>query len=210
MTSFLRMVLVLVACVSMSSYALAADEEKDNAGKEEKKVEALKCDKTIVIEGEIGSELTAEMFKTLIPCLERGEEQLLVINSPGGDPWTAFGIFEALRLADSGHRLTIRTQGRSASAAVLISLASEAREIGCYSHFYLHEVSTTIVANAKAAEIYTMGARSETVTEIYVKIVAMRTGLSTERVEEMMEEEKTLLAEEAKELGFATDIVGCE
>lgn len=199
--------LLLLLTAALPPSARAAETENDTDEEESTK---LKCDKPVVLIGDVDEEMLSEIFKTLIPCLEQHKKQMLVLNSTGGEALSSFGIFEAIRIADTDSNLTVRIHGQASSAMVIIALAADHREIGCYSQFFLHQVKTVGVVSASEVELDLLSKRNGQTTERYKKIILARTRINPTMLDDYMLKETVLLAEQATELGFATKIVGCD
>lgn len=175
--------------------------------------EKLKCTgkhRRFVLDDKVDWGLTGEVFDTVIPCLEGGYPQEIVINSPGGSPTTAHGIYEALRLADKDNLLTTTVYGNSHSAAVYVFLAGAERNISCSSTVLIHPVTLRVVASSNdRTELDSFPQRWEKTEERSINILARRTKLTRDEVRELKLGHRLLSAEEAVEHGIATRIIGC-
>ncbi|WP_171180040.1 ATP-dependent Clp protease proteolytic subunit [Ruegeria sp. HKCCD8929] len=192
-----------------SATAMAAVE---TAKKEEG--DKLKCTGKhgrFVLDGKVDWELTGKIFDTVIPCLEGGYAQEIVINSPGGSPTTAHGVYEALRIADTENRLTTTIYGNSHSAAVYVFLAGSERRISCSSTMQIHPVTLTVVASSNdRTELNSFPQRWEKTEERSISILAQRSKLTRDEVRELKLGHRLLSSDEALGHGIATEIIGCD
>ncbi|MGB3314111.1 MAG: ATP-dependent Clp protease proteolytic subunit [Albidovulum sp.] len=191
--------------VAMAAVAVEAIPEEDG--------EKLKCtgkNRRFILDNKIDWGLTGDIFDTVIPCLEAGYPQEIIINSPGGSPTTAHGIYEALRLADTGNRLTTTVFGNSHSAAVYVFLAGATRKISCSSTVLIHPVTLRVVASSNdRTELDSFPQRWEKTEERSVSILSSRTKLTKDEVRQMKLGHRLLSANEAVSHGIATDVIGC-
>ncbi|SPH24479.1 ATP-dependent Clp protease proteolytic subunit [Defluviimonas aquaemixtae] len=173
----------------------------------------LKCTgkhKRFVLDDKVDWGLTGKIFDTVIPCLEGGFSQEIVINSPGGSPTTAHGVYEALRIADTQNRLTTTVYGNSHSAAVYVFLAGATRNISCSSTMQIHPVTLRVVASSNdRTELNSFPERWEKTEERSINILAHRTKLTKDEVRELKLGHRLLTAEDALGHGIATEIIGC-
>ena len=216
LTAIIVAVMFVIFIVFFSVFIVFDDEEEvvlesivreESVSPEEHKDE-LDCSKSFVLSKDIDQTITSELYRKLIPCLREGQPQELIINSDGGDAWSAYGIYDALRIADQKKVLTTRIFGNGHSAAIIVFLAADRREISCNSSMLLHNVTTTTLLSADNRQIIlNIATQHDLAVERYAGIVAERIGLSIEEVKELMDEERLRLASEIMELGIATDVV---
>jgi ATP-dependent Clp protease protease subunit len=124
------------------------------------------------------------------------------INSPGGDVFQAVAILNMLR----GCGKTINTQvlGIAASAASYIMLAGDKRSMPENTMQMLHNASVGAYGNA--AEL---GELVEVLNKVDANLhatFATRTGLSAERVAELLSKDNYLTAAECLELGLCDEV----
>ena len=101
--------------------------------------------KIINLEGVIGPEATAADIRKELP---KGSERVrLDINSPGGDVFEAFAIYNALK--DYPGKVTARVCGLAASAAADIFFGADEREMYTHSAVMYHRARTFAYGNAE-------------------------------------------------------------
>lgn len=128
------------------------------------------------------------------------------VNSPGGDVSAGVSIYNALNEHDGN--VTIKVDGLAASIASLVIMAGDKIIMLPGSMQMLHLPWTVAAGNSKDMEQTVEMLKK--VGESMIPIYAARSGLSEERVQEILEAETWLTAEEAVELGFADEAVGAK
>ena len=132
-----------------------------------------------------------------------GDELDVEISSPGGDTFAAVAMYNALR--NSGKTITTKVMGVAASAASLIFMAGDKRVMPKNSMLMVHNPWTFTAGNAdelrETAEV--LDKVGDSVRSTY----AVRSGLDDEKLTELLSKDTWLNADEAKELGFATEVI---
>lgn len=134
-----------------------------------------------------------------------GEEVEIHINSPGGDVFAGSEIYTAIR-SYSG-KVRIKIVGIAASAASVIAQAGES-EISPTGMFMIHNVKTYSSGDYRNME-YTaeaLRAANESIINAYVH----KTGMTGERLQELMDRETYMAARQAVEYGFVDKIMFAE
>ena len=126
----------------------------------------------------------------------------LHINSPGGNVFDGLAIYNFLKTLKADK--TVYIDGLAASIASVIAMAGDKIIMPTNAFLMIHEpyglVAGTSDDMKKNSE--TLDKISNSLAEIYSK----RSGLSIERIKQMMKDETWLTAKEAKELGFIDEI----
>lgn len=122
------------------------------------------------------------------------------INSPGGDVFAALAIYNMLKA--SGKAVTTRVMGVAASAASVIALAGDKREMPKNTFLMIHNASAS--ASGTGAALRKAAAALEKVESALVAIYVKTTGMPEATLRAMLAAETWLTADEAKDKGFAT------
>lgn len=129
------------------------------------------------------------------------------IHSPGGDVDEGFGIHDILVAhgKDKGIEIETRIEGLCASIATVIAMAGSARKITENSEFMIHNPWGDAWGDSDDVQKYAdqLKAIEDKVIDFYVA----KTGGDREAIDQMMKEETWMTAEQAKELGFVTEII---
>jgi ATP-dependent Clp protease protease subunit len=153
----------------------------------------------INIFGEIGFDVTAKEVFDLIQA-EKEEEINVIISSGGGSAFEGLMIFDALKA--SGKKINTQIMGLGASAASVIFMAGDNREMGEGSLLMVHNSWSMFMGNAKEVreQLGTLDAIDSRMTSIFMKA----TGLDEAKVTELLKDETFMSSIEAVDLGFAT------
>lgn len=153
----------------------------------------------INIFGEIGWDVTAKDVMSQIQTCE-DESIELIIASGGGSAFEGLMIYDALKA--SGKEIKTTIMGLGASAASVIFMAGDVREMGDGALLMIHNSWSMFVGNAEEVrdQLGTLEAIDERMTKIFVN----GTGMTEDEIREMLSAETWLGVDEAKEKGFAT------
>ena len=148
-----------------------------------------------------GDEITPQDFRDELYA-EDGDLTLW-INSPGGNVFAAAEIYTMIR--DYPHNVTVRIASIAASAASVIAMAGNTVQMSPTALLMIHDPSTIAFGNAKDMEkaIATLNEVKESIINAY----AAKTGLSRNRISNLMSDETWINAKKAVELGFADEIL---
>lgn len=164
--------------------------------------------KELVITGPIsdeswwGDEATPSQLRQELSEFD-GDELTVSLNSGGGDVFAGLEMYNALRELDA--KVTIRVDGLAASIASIIAMAGDKIIMSPGSLMMIHRPSVFAGGNVddldKAKTVLLK--IEESITPIY----AERSGLSTEKIAELLEAETWMTADEAVEMGFADEAI---
>ena len=144
-----------------------------------------------------------KIVKNLLSQINTNDELEVMINSPGGQVFSALAINGLL--AQHKGQVTIHVAGLAASAATIITSLKNAKcVIDKGSMMMIHNPSSAVAGTSDdmkhEAEILEKNAQS--IRSIY----AEKTGLEEKKIKALMDAETWLTAEEAVELGFADEL----
>jgi ATP-dependent protease ClpP protease subunit len=161
--------------------------------------------KDIVIKGIIGYDVFAEDVRIALPA-GSGRVRLL-INSPGGDVFEAFEIYNLLK--EYPGKVTARITGLAASAAADLFFGADEREWYAHSALMTHRAWTITTGNApehrKQAEIL------DAMDSIRIKDFARAVGKTPEKAMEEFDDEAWFVGDEnIRAAGIAGTLVDGE
>jgi ATP-dependent Clp protease protease subunit len=185
------------------------EEEKSAPEKDEepKLLEKFLKTRTILISEEITSELAKRVYQNLL-LLEADDAEkpiTVVINSPGGEADSGFGIYDMMRFV----RPPVRTivAGLCASAAILIFLAAKKGERLSLPHsrYLLHQPSSASFGQASDLEI----AANEIIRlrDRYNEIVSEATGKPADTVAQDADRDFWMAAPQAVGYGLVDRVI---
>lgn len=167
-----------------------------------RKIKALLAENEIYIYGPIGEGgITAKAFIDSLKTLNTSGTVNVRINSEGGDVTHALAMYNALNeLSD----VVVYIDGLAASAASVVAMAGKTR-MADNAIMMIHRPWSGAVGDSdamrKAGEI--LDKFQPTLVSAYAK----KTGLSDEKLNEMLAAETWLTAAEALEMGFVDEVI---
>lgn len=151
-------------------------------------------------EGWFGDGVTLDSVKTQLEGIKAKKINVL-ISSLGGDVNHALAIHDILKMSNA--EITTEIVGATASSGTIIAMAGKERKMSNNALFLSHNAWMLAVGNAdqlrKQAD--DLEAFNDRIINIYQKV----TGKSREQVKALMDEEKWIDAENAKDFGFVTE-----
>lgn len=162
----------------------------------------------VMIFGPIGGSffedgVEASSFIKEVKALSDPKEIIFNVNSPGGQAFQGFAIYNFLvGMKDTKKIMKVNL---AASIASVIAMAGDEIQMPKNGMFMIH--LPTGGASGNADDMRRMASVLDKITESIVDIYAQKTGLSVEVVKTMVQDETWMSAEEAKKLGFATEII---
>lgn len=156
---------------------------------------------TIAEESWFDDEVTPKLFKDE---LENHKGDITVwINSPGGDCIAAAQIYNML-ISHKGN-VTIKIDGIAASAASVIAMAGTKVLMSPVSMLMIHNPMT--IAFGDKQQMKQAISMLDEVKESIMNAYEIKTGLSRQKLSNMMDSETWMNVNTAMELGFADDIL---
>ena len=138
-------------------------------------------------------------FKASLDAV-KGPALTVEINSPGGDVFAGLAMYNLLRT--SGKTITTKVLGVAASAASVIFMGGDVREVPENAFLMIHNPWSVAVGGADD-----MRAEADVLDQISASMVTLyskRSGQSESAVKKMLAAETWLNGTEAKAKGFAT------
>jgi len=179
----------------------------EGQGEEAKFMEKILRARTILVSEPITSQLARRVYQNLIllEAEDREKPITIVLNSPGGEADTGFGIYDMIRFVNPPVRTLVA--GLCASAAVMVFLAApKAGRLSLpNSRFLLHQPSSATFGQASDLEIASREILK--LRDRYNEIVAQETGRSVERITEDADRDFWMSAQEAADYGLVSKVV---
>lgn len=171
---------------------------------DEKTERILTLSGVIAEESWFDDEVTPKIFRDE---LMSGEGDITVwINSPGGDCIAAAQIYNML-LEYKGN-VTIKIDGIAASAASVVAMAGNKVIMSPVSMLMIHNPMT--MAAGDTTEMKKAISMLTEVKESIINAYELKTGMSRDKIAELMDAETWMDANKAVELGFADEILSRE
>ena len=156
----------------------------------------------IVSEKLFDEETSASSFRDSLKSLGDVSTINLSINSGGGSVWDGVAIYNMLK----SHKATVNVyvEGLAASIASVIAMAGDTITMRSGSMMMVHMPFT--IAQGNADEMRKTADALEKTGNNIVDIYSSRTGISSDEIRNIMNDETWLSAEEAVEQGWATKL----
>ena len=157
---------------------------------------------TIAEESWFDDDVTPQMFRDE---LFSGEGDVVIfLNSPGGDCVAASQIYTML--VEYAGRVTVKIDGIAASAASVIAMAGDTVLMAPTGMMFVHNPMTAAFGNK--AEMEKAIEMLEEVKESIINAYERKTGLSRQKLSNLMDSDTWMNAKRAIELGFADGMLG--
>ncbi|OLU31476.1 peptidase [Pseudomonas sp. PA15(2017)] len=165
---------------------------------------------TITIYGVIGEDWYGEgvTLKRIDAALRAiGERDVTVyINSPGGDMFEGIAIYNRLR--EHSHKVSTKVLGMAASAASVIYLAGEERQVASSAFLMIHNCWTILAGNRHY--LRDVADDMQEFDAAMADLYAETSGQTVESMAEMMDDETFIRGKRAVELGLATGLLAAD
>lgn len=132
----------------------------------------------------------------------KGKALDVAINSPGGDVWAGIAIYNALRA--HGGTVTTRAMGVAASAASIVMMAGDKREMPANAMIMVHNPWSFAAGNAD--ELRETADVLDKIGDSLASIYVARTGKPDEEIRAMLATDTWLSADESLALGFVDNV----
>ena len=148
-----------------------------------------------------GDEITPQSFRSELEA-EDGDLTIF-INSPGGNVFAAAEIYTMIK--EYPHNVTVKIASIAASAASVVAMAGDRVLMSPTALLMVHDPMTIAMGNKKDFEraIDTLNEVKESIINAY----RTKTGMSRNKIAELMEDETWMNAKKAVELGFADEVL---
>lgn len=148
-----------------------------------------------------GDEVTPRMFREELEA-EEGDVTVWIC-SPGGNVFAAAEIYTML--CDHKGKITVKIDSIAASAASVVAMAGDHVLMSPVAMLMIHDPMTIAMGNSKDMEkaIATLNEVKASIINAYQR----KTGLSRNKISQLMENETWMNAKKAVELGFADEIL---
>jgi len=189
----------------------AADEPESEEKKTLQKPEEMMSERflktrTILLTGEVDKDLSEKVIRHLLLLESVSSEPItILIDSPGGDVYAGFSIFDMIRFIKAPVRIVGMGLIASAAALILLAVPKERRYGLPNSSYLIHQPLSGIQGVATEIEIHAR--ELEKTKERLNGIIADATGQSLERVSRDTDRDYWMNAVEASSYGLIEKII---
>lgn len=182
------------------------EEPKPQARPDDPLAERFLKTRTILLTGEIGKESVERAIRQLL-LLESlsGDPITILVDSPGGDVYAGFSMFDMIRFVKAPVRIVGMGLVASAAALILLAVPKERRFGLPHSSYLIHQPLSGVRGVATEIEI---AARELEKTRTRINaIIAAETGQTDERVARDTDRDYWLDAQESVAYGLISRII---
>lgn len=160
----------------------------------------------ILLSGEICEELAEKIIRQIL-ILEADSDKpiYLYIDSPGGDVYAGFAIFDTIRFINAPVYIVGMGLVASAAALILLSVPKEHRFGLPHSSYLIHQPSSGMKGVATDIEIHA-AELAKTRAKIN-EIISVQTGTSIDKVSKDTDRDYWLNAEESVQYGLISRVI---
>ena len=190
---------------------IASDEPEGEEKKAPQKPEEMLSERflktrTILLTGEVDKDLSEKVIRHLLLLESISLEPItILIDSPGGDVYAGFSIFDMIRFIKAPVHIVGMGLVASAAALILLAVSKERRHGLPNSSYLIHQPLSGIQGVATEIEIHAR--ELEKTKERLNEIIAEATGQSMERVSRDTDRDYWMNAREASVYGLIEKII---
>lgn len=185
-----------------------SDENNDENKDLDRISEKILKSRTVVISQQVDSKLSAKVLSQLILLEQEGEKVPITvfINSPGGDIFSGFAIYDMLKFISCP--VTTVVAGFAASMGSILSLAADKgrRFAMPQSKIMIHQ-PLLMGYQGRASECEIQAKEILKTRDHLVKLYAEQTGKSHEEIKKALDRDNWFTAEEALKYGLLDRVV---
>ena len=186
---------------------MSKEKNKENKEMEDLASKLLKS-RTIVISQQVNAELTAKVLSQLVLLEQEGHEEpvTVFINSPGGEIFSGFAIFDMLNFIACP--VTTIVTGFAASMGSILSMAADkGRRFAMPQAKIMIHQPLLMGYQGRASECEIQAREILKTRDHLVKLYSEQTGKSREEIKKALDRDNWFTAEEALEYGLLDKVV---
>ncbi len=185
-----------------------AEKEKKKPEEDRGMMTRLLASRTVIISGAVDSDLASNVIQQLILLdhEDAKKEITLLLNSPGGEFYSGFAIYDMIRFIKAP--VVSVVVGLAASMGSIIPLATpNGRHFALpHSKFLIHQ-PLLMAYQGRATDLEIQAREILRDRERVIEIYAHHTGRSSEKISKDIDRDKWLTPEEALEYGLIDHII---
>lgn len=163
----------------------------------------------IMISSVINQKIAEKTIKTLLLMdgLDSKKPITMIINSPGGDVFSGFAIFDIMRVIKSPMITLVTGFAASMGSIIMLGAKKGKRFATKNSKVLIHQPLIAGVFEGRATEIEIQAKEIQETKERIIKLYVEETNQTRKKVEEDIENDYWMTAEEALEYGLVDKII---
>ena len=183
-----------------------SEEKKGQNKQEDAMTERFLKTRTILLTGEIDKDSSERLIRQLLLLEASSLDPItILIDSPGGDVYAGFSIFDMIRFVKAPVRIVGMGLVASAAALILLAVPADKRFALPNSSYLIHQPLSGVRGVATEIEIH---ARELEKTRARInEIIAEATGQTLERISKDTDRDYWMNAREAVDYGLIVKII---
>jgi len=157
----------------------------------------------IKIYGQIGRDVFASDVKAVLEQVDRSEELVVRIDSPGGSVFEGFSIYDALAGYNGRKRCVI--ESAAFSIAAMLPLAFERVDITENGYIMVHNPSLELTGDDE--DLRRSADMVSKVKQNFIEAFSAKTGIPSDQVSELLRAETYYNADEAQAAGLVSTVI---
>lgn len=158
-----------------------------------------------VLADAINAKKAAEVHEAVLSLAGEVDRLIVRICSPGGDVECGMAIYDAL--CHFPGEVWTEAWGEAYSIAALILQAGEKRFAAPNARIMIHNVKVMLRGGATSEELRKTRNNMDFLNNRYIQLLAERSGLKSEHLAQMMDEETFFSPKEALQLGLIDEVL---
>jgi len=163
----------------------------------------------IIISNVVNQKLAEKVIKTLLYLdgMDSTKPILVIINSPGGDVFSGFAIFDIMRAIKSPVITLVAGFAASMGSIIMLGAKKGKRYSTENSKILIHQPLIAGVFEGRATEIEIQAEEIQETKDRIIKLYVDETGQSREKIAADVEMDYWMTADKAKEYGLIDKII---
>jgi len=163
----------------------------------------------IIISSEVNQKLAERVIKSLflMDGIDNTKPITVIINSPGGDVFSGFAIFDIMRAIKSPIITLVAGFAASMGSIIMLGAKKGNRYATKNSKILIHQPLIGGFFEGRATEIEIQAKEIQETKDRIINLYVQETGQSREKIAKDIELDYWMIAEEAKEYGLIDKII---
>jgi len=193
----------------MFNFKMSSEEKCENDNIENFLEKQIIEQRKIIISSVVNQKLAEKVIKTLIYMdgLDSAKPIMVIINSPGGDVFSGFAIFDIMRAIKSPVITLVAGFAASMGSIIMLGAKKGKRFATENSKILIHQPLIAGVFEGRATEIEIQADEIQETKDRIIKLYVEETGQNREKIAADIEMDYWMTADKAKEYGLIDKII---
>ncbi|MBN2546501.1 MAG: ATP-dependent Clp protease proteolytic subunit [Spirochaetes bacterium] len=193
----------------MVNYKMSNEEKCENDNIENFLEKQIIEQRKIIISSTVNQKLAEKVIKTLIYLdgIDSSKPIMVIINSPGGDVFSGFAIFDIMRAIKAPVITLVAGFAASMGSIIMLGAKKGKRFATENSKILIHQPLIAGVFEGRATEIEIQAEEIQETKERIIKLYVEETGQAREKIATDIEMDYWMTADKAKGYGLIDKII---